>query len=89
MEGWCPVEDLVRWGFAHAPVVMANEAHNGLARCVRTREVGVRMIQAAHEAGVRRLAMEALPHRRGEPQGPSWRCRRTAEATWPSRICGG
>ena len=70
MEGWCPVEDLVRWGFAHAPVVMANEAHNGLARCIRTREVGVRMIQAAHEAGVRRLAMEALPHRRGEPQGP-------------------
>jgi hypothetical protein len=28
------------------------------------------MVQAAHEAGVRRLAMEALPHRRGEPQGP-------------------
>src|SRR2546423_4545975 len=49
---------------------MANEAHNGLARCVRTREVGVRMVRAAHEAGVRRLAMEALPHRRGEPQGP-------------------
>jgi hypothetical protein len=70
VEGWCSVEDLVRWAFAHAPVVMANEAHNGLARCVRTREVGVRMIQAAHEAGVRRLAMEALPHRRGEPQGP-------------------
>ena len=70
MEGWCPVEDLVRWGFAHAPVVMANEAHNGLARCIRTREVGVRIIRAAHEAGVRRLAVEALPHRRGEPQGP-------------------
>jgi hypothetical protein len=70
VEGWCPVEDLVRWGFAHAPVVMANEAHNGLARCIRTRKVGVRIIQAAHEAGVRRLAMEALPHRRGEPQGP-------------------
>ena len=31
MEGWRPVEDLVRWGFAHAPVVMANEAHHGLA----------------------------------------------------------
>ncbi|HEX5289032.1 MAG TPA: hypothetical protein VFX25_09185 [Streptosporangiaceae bacterium] len=45
VEGWCSVEDLVRWAFAHAPVVMANEAHNGLARCVRTREVGVRMIQ--------------------------------------------
>jgi hypothetical protein len=70
VEGWRPVEDLVRWGFGHAPVVMANEAHNGLARSVRTREVGVRMVQAAHEAGVRRLAMEALPHRRGEPQGP-------------------
>ena len=54
MEGWCPVEDLVRWAFAHAPVVMANEAHSGLARCVRTREVGVRMIQAAHEAGILR-----------------------------------
>jgi hypothetical protein len=36
---------LVRWGFAHAPMVMANEAHSGLARCVRTREVRVRMIQ--------------------------------------------
>ena len=54
MEGWCSVEDLVRWAFAHAPVVMANEAHSGLARCVRTREVGVRMIQAAHEAGILR-----------------------------------
>ena len=70
MEGWRPVEDLVRWGFEHAPVVMANEAHDGLARCIRTREVGMRMIQAAHEAGVRRLAMEALPHRRGDTQGP-------------------
>ena len=60
MEGWCPVEELVRWGFGHAPVVMANEAHSGLARCVRTREIGLRMIRAAHEAGVRRLAMEAL-----------------------------
>jgi hypothetical protein len=61
MEGWCPVEGLVRRGFAHASVVMANEAHSGLARCVRIREVGVRMIQATHEAGVRRLAMEAPP----------------------------
>ena len=30
VEGWCSVEDLVRWAFAHAPVVMANEAHSGL-----------------------------------------------------------
>jgi hypothetical protein len=52
VEGWRPVEDLVRWGFAHAPVVMANEAHSGLARSVRTREMGVRMVRAAHEAGV-------------------------------------
>ncbi len=70
MEGWRPVEDLVRWGFAHAPVVMANEAHNGLARCVRTREVGVRMIRAAHEAGVRRLAMEALHWPARDVPGP-------------------
>ena len=30
VEGWRPVEDLIRWGFAHAPVVMANEAHDGV-----------------------------------------------------------
>lgn len=70
MEGWRPVEDLIGWGFAHAPVVMANEAHNGLARCVRTRDVGVRMIRAAHEAGVRRLAMEALPWPAADTPGP-------------------
>ena len=48
MEGWCSVEEPVRWGCGHTPVVMANEAHSGLARCVRTREIGVRMIRAAH-----------------------------------------
>jgi hypothetical protein len=70
MEGWRSVEELIGWGFAHAPVVMANEAHNGLARCIRTREVGVRMIRAAHEAGVRRLAMEALPWPAPDTPGP-------------------
>src|SRR6516164_8681716 len=70
MEGWRPVEDIVRWGFAHAPVVMANEAHDGLARSVRTREGGVRMVRAAHEAGVRRLAMEALHWPAEGTQGP-------------------
>jgi hypothetical protein len=70
VEGWCSVEELVRWGFAHAPVVMANEAHNGLARCIRTREIGVRMIRAAHGAGVRRLAMEALPWPAKDIPGP-------------------
>jgi hypothetical protein len=70
VQGWRPVEELVQWGFARAPVVMANEAHNGLTRCIRTREVGVRMIRAAHEVGVRRLAMEALPWPAGDTPGP-------------------
>ena len=70
MEGWRPVEDLFRCGFAQSPVVMANEAHDGRARCVRTREVGIRMIRAAHEVGVRRLAMEALPWPAPDTQGP-------------------
>jgi len=70
VEGWRPVEDIVRWGFAHAPVVTANEAHSGLARSVRTREMGVRMVRAAHQAGVRRLAMEALHWPAGGTQGP-------------------
>lgn len=61
MEGWQPVEEVVRWGFGQQSVVMANEAHDGLARSVRTRVIGARMIKAAHQAGVRRLAMEALP----------------------------
>ena len=56
MDGWCSVEELTQRGFAHAPVLMANEAHNGRQRCVRTRVVGARMVRAAHEAGVRRLA---------------------------------
>ena len=60
LDGWCSVEDLTRYAFARARVVMANEAHSGLERCVRTRKVGVRMVRAAHEAGVRRMAMEAL-----------------------------
>jgi hypothetical protein len=52
MKGWRSVEELTGWGFAHAPVVMANEAHNGLARCIRTREMGVRVIRAAHAGEV-------------------------------------
>jgi hypothetical protein len=70
VEGWCSVEDLTGWGFTHAQVVMANEGHNGLARCIRTRQVGARMIRAAHETGVRRLAMEALPWAADGPPGP-------------------
>lgn len=70
MEGWRPVEDVIQWGFGQRPVVMANEAHNGLARSVRTRVIGARMIRAAHEAGVRRLAMEALPWPAKDVPGP-------------------
>lgn len=70
MEGWHPVEDIVRWGFGQAPVVMANEFHSGLARSVRTRVIGARMIRAAHEAGVRRLAMEALHWPAKDVPGP-------------------
>ena len=70
MEGWRPVEDVVQWGFGQRPVVMANEAHNGLARSVRTRVIGARMIRAAHAAGVRRLAMEALPWLAKDVPGP-------------------
>jgi hypothetical protein len=70
VDGWCSVEELTRWGFAHAPVVMANEAHSGLARCIRTRDIGVRMIGAADQAGVRQLAMEALPWPADGAPGP-------------------
>jgi hypothetical protein len=70
VDGWCSVEELTQFGFTRSPVVMANEAHNRLTRCVRTREVGVRIVQAAHEAGVRRLAMEALPPPGNGPPEP-------------------
>lgn len=46
---------------------MMNEGHNGLARCVRTRKVGCEVLPAAHEAGCRTLAMEALPSRGDGP----------------------
>ena len=53
-------EQLVRAGFGRSAVVVVNECHNGTQRCVRTREVGRKMLPWAHEAGVRILAMEAL-----------------------------
>jgi hypothetical protein len=70
VEGWCSVEELTRWGFEHSQVVMANEAHNGMTRCIRTRDVGIRIVRAAHQAGVRRLAMEALRERGADSPGP-------------------
>jgi hypothetical protein len=39
-----PARRVSRW---HAQVVMANETHEGLKRCIRTREVGIWMIRVA------------------------------------------
>jgi hypothetical protein len=61
VPGWQSVEALVRWAYGRSTVVMMNEAHDGMLRCPRTRAVGVRAVRAAHQIGVRRLAMEALP----------------------------
>ena len=54
------VEDLVEIGFSRSQVVIVNEAHNGLSRCMRTRQVGRLILPRAHAAGVRHIAMEAL-----------------------------
>lgn len=56
-------EELVEIGLSRSRVVLMNEAHNGWLRCVRTREVGKRVLPVAHAAGVRHLAMEALADR--------------------------
>jgi hypothetical protein len=52
-------EELLAIGFDRSRVVMMNEAHHLMTRCVRTREIGVRVLPAAHAAGVRHLAIEA------------------------------
>ncbi len=57
---WRTPEELVQHGFRSSRVVMLNEAHSGLKRCIRTREIGVRAVRVAHDNGVRHLAMEAL-----------------------------
>jgi hypothetical protein len=53
-------EGLLAIGFSRSRVVMMNEAHSGMKRCVRTREIGRRLLPTAHAAGVRHMAMEAL-----------------------------
>lgn len=63
-------EELLGIGFDRSRIVMMNEAHNGLKRCVRTREIGRRLLPVAHAAGVRHLAMEALPQ--GVDARPNW-----------------
>jgi hypothetical protein len=57
---WRTPQELVQEGFGRGRVVMLNEAHDGLTRCVRTRRVGCQILAGAHAMGVRHLAMEAL-----------------------------
>jgi hypothetical protein len=57
---WRTPQDLVQEGFRRSRVVMLNEAHDGLTRCVRTRRLGRQILPSAHAMGVRHLAMEAL-----------------------------
>ncbi len=57
---WRSPEEIVEIAFQRAAVVMMNEAHSELKRCIRTRQIGRRILPVAHQAGVRHLAMEAL-----------------------------
>lgn len=57
---WRTPEELLEIGLTRSRVVMMNEAHDGLKRCIRTRQIGQRVLPTAHKAGVRHLAMEAL-----------------------------
>ena len=57
---WRTPQELVEEGFRRSRVVMLNEAHHGLTRCVRTRQLGRQLLPSAHAMGVRHLAMEAL-----------------------------
>jgi len=57
---WRSPEEIVEIAFQRASVVMMNEAHDGWKRCIRTRQVGQRILPVAHQAGTRHLAMEAL-----------------------------
>jgi hypothetical protein len=57
---WRTPQELVQEGFRRSRVVMLNEAHDGLTRCVRTRQLGRQALPSAHAMGARHLAMEAL-----------------------------
>ena len=50
---WRTPQELVQEGFGRGRVVMLNEAHHGLKRCVRTRELGRQILPSAHAMGVR------------------------------------
>jgi len=57
---WRSPEEILEIAFQRATIVMMNEAHSGLKRSIRTRQIGQKILPVAHEAGVRHLAMEAL-----------------------------
>jgi erythromycin esterase-like protein len=57
---WRTPEELLEHALDRSRLVLVNEAHDGLRRCVRTREIGLRLLPVAHRLGVRHLAMEAL-----------------------------
>jgi hypothetical protein len=59
-EVWRSPEEIVEIAFQRAAVVMMNEAHDGWRRCIRTRQIGKRILPVAHQVGVRHLALEAL-----------------------------
>ncbi|MGB7342123.1 MAG: hypothetical protein WBC91_24720 [Phototrophicaceae bacterium] len=59
-DRWLSPQAIIKIGFEQCRVVMMNEAHHYMQRCIRTREVGKRILQIAHQSGVRYLAMEAL-----------------------------
>jgi hypothetical protein len=62
VEGWRPVEDIVRWGFGQAPVVMANEFHSGLGRTQELLEFLADTLAAlGGTAGIRRVQAESGP----------------------------
>lgn len=57
---WMTPDELVTLGFSLARVVMMNEGHDDWRRVPRTRRTGRAILPAAHAAGCRVLAMEAL-----------------------------
>lgn len=59
-QRWRSPEELVEIGFDRARVVMMNEAHNGLRRSLRTREIGLRVLPKADACDVKNLALEAI-----------------------------
>ena len=59
-QTWRSPEEIVEIAFQASSVVMMNEAHADMKRCIRTRQIGQRILPVAHQAGVRHLAMEAL-----------------------------